>query len=260
LTDDQKASEQLLTLLKRQVDGGICKYLEIRPLGPMNEDPAGLGKSAFFYWHKLRLDKDLGTLYRSFHKSCVQRKIRRAEREGLTYSEGTSGKLLQQFYRLLLVTHRRHRVLPQPISWFCNLIDCLGESIKIRVASARGVPVASIVTLTHKRSMVYKYGCSDATYHNLGGMMLLLWRAIQDAKNSALDELDMGRTDCDNSGLIRFKEHWGAERGKLSYWAYPANLRPDLNRWDLRAARKIFSMSPTPVIVATGKLLYRHTG
>lgn len=260
LTDDQKALEQLLSFLKQQVDARICRYLEIRPGAPLDKDPTGLDKSAVFYWHRLHLDRDLGVLYRSFHKSCVQRKIRRAGKEGLSYAEGTSEELLQQFYRLLLVTNHRHRVVPQPISWFRNLIDCLGESIRIRVVSMRGVPVASIITLTYKSSMVYKYGCSDARYNRLGGMMLLLWRAIQDAKHNGLDELDMGRSDCNNSGLISFKEHWGAERSKLAYWAYPANLRPDLNRWDLRAARRVFSMLPTAVLSATGRLLYRHMG
>jgi hypothetical protein len=108
--------------------------------------------------------------------------------------------------------------------------------------------------------MVYKYGCSDARYHNLGGMVLLLWRAIQDAKNSRLDEMDMGRTDFDNLGLSRFKERWGAERSPLVYWAYPANWRPDLNRWDIRAARRVVAMLPPAVLGMTGTLMYRHTG
>ena len=42
-----------------------------------------------------------------------------------------------------------------------NLIACLGDNVKIRVASKDGRPVASILTLRHKRTLVYKYGCSD---------------------------------------------------------------------------------------------------
>ena len=33
-------------------------------------------------------------LFRNFHKDCIQRKIRRAAREALTYEEGRSDELL----------------------------------------------------------------------------------------------------------------------------------------------------------------------
>jgi len=260
LTDDGDVLRQMFSFLQAQVEEKVCRYVEIRPIAHLDSDPAKLGKSAKFYWHKLSLDQELGSLYKSFHKNSVQRKIRRAEREGLTYAEGRSEELIQQFYRLLLVTHRRHGVPPQPISWFRNLIDCLGNRLKIRIASKNGLAVASIITLTCKKSMVYKYGCSDPRYHNLGGMMFLMWRAIQDAKSCALSELDMGRSDCDNSGLISFKEHWSAARRTLVYWGYPAGLRPSLNRWDLRAARRVVALLPTAALPSMGQLLYKHMG
>jgi lipid II:glycine glycyltransferase (peptidoglycan interpeptide bridge formation enzyme) len=128
------------------------------------------------------------------------------------------------------------------------------------MASKNDCDVASIITLTYKKSMVYKYGCSDARYHNLGGMVFLFWRAIQDAKSSSLAELDLGRSDSDNAGLIGFKDHWNAERSSLVYWGYPARLRLDLNRWQLRAARKVFTLLPMAVLPATGQLLYKHMG
>ena len=108
--------------------------------------------------------------------------------------------------------------------------------------------------------MVYKYGCSDARYHRLGGVSFLFWRAIQDAKNNALDELDMGRSDPGNAGLIAFKERWGSQRSSLTYLAYPARSRPDPNRWDFRAAKRVFSILPNAVLAATGRLLYPHMG
>ena len=60
-------------------------------------------ESSVFYWHKLLLDANLGTLFRGFHKSCVQRKIRRAIRERLEYTEGRSDRLIRQFHRLLIL-------------------------------------------------------------------------------------------------------------------------------------------------------------
>jgi CelD/BcsL family acetyltransferase involved in cellulose biosynthesis len=250
----------LLSALKKNVDDNFYKYVEIRPISSTDPTPMGFGKSATFYSHKVDLRRSEESVYGSFHKSCVQRTIRRVERNAIRYTEGHSDNLIQQFYELLLLTHRRHGLPPQPILWFKNLSECMGENFKIRVASVDEVPIASIITLTDNRSMVYKYGCSDAKYHRLGGMTFLLWRAIQEAMSKGLDEFDMGRSDCDNRGLIRFKENWGAVRSTLVYWGYPAELRPNQNHWLFRAGKNVVSMLPTIVLPPAGKFLYRHFG
>lgn len=248
----------LYALLREELHNGSYKYVELRP--PNSLSNCLLGKTDQYYWHRLSLDKDIDVIYRSFHKDCVQRKVRRAEREGLEYSEGQSEKQLQQFYRLMLITHRRHGIPPQPIEWFRNLLEFLGDAAEIRVASKNGVPVAAIITLTNNHRMVYKYGCSDSEHHKLGGMVFLFWQAIQDAKAAGLTELDLGRSDFENAGLISFKEHLGASRNLLQYWGLPAGMRPDQNRWHLRAVRAVFEHIPTAILPMTGRLLYRHMG
>src|SRR5204862_7134910 len=104
--------------------------------------------------HRLNLSPSSDELFRHFHKDCVQRKIRRAEREAVVYREGNSPELLSSFYQLMLRTRRRHQLPPQPLDWFRNLVRCMGDSLKIRVASKDGRPIASIVTLSraHPRS------------------------------------------------------------------------------------------------------------
>lgn len=260
LVDDFDALQRIISGLQAIVDKGIYKYVEIRPSTQLNLDLMGFCESAAFCWHRLSLDKELDSLYGTFHKKSVQKRIRRAQRDGLIYAEGRSEELIQQFYRLLVLTRRRHGLPPQPIAWFRNLVHSLGDMIKIRAASANGVPVASIITLAFGKSMVYKYGCSDANYHKLGGISFLLWQSIMDAKKSGLEELDLGRSDLDNSGLITFKEHWGARRSTLAYWGYPTKLRSDLNRWDLRLARGVFKRLPIPALQVAGTLLYKHIG
>jgi len=257
---DGDSMQDVFSFLRSKVDTKVCHYIEVRPTYQTDLSSIGLQKSATFYSHKINLDRSLEGIYKSFHKDCVQRAIRRAARRKLTYTEGSSEELIEQFHGLLLLTHKRHGLPPQPISWFYNLSQCLGDKFKVRVVSSDNVPVASIITLTDKRSMVYKYGCSDAKYRSLGGVTLLLWQAIQEAHNAELDEFDMGRTDCDNVGLIRFKERWGATRSTLEYWAYPAKLRLDPNHRFVKAARKVVSILPPVVLIPAGKLLYRHLG
>ena len=90
LTDVGDGLWQMFSFLQQQAKENIYKYVEIRPIPLPKADPPGFGENATFYWHKLSLDEELGSLYKSFHKNSVQRKIRRAEREGLTYTEGRS--------------------------------------------------------------------------------------------------------------------------------------------------------------------------
>ena len=132
--------------------------------------------------------------------------------------------------------------------------------IKIRIASKNGRPIAGIITLSYKKSMVYKYGASDAKYHRLGGMASLLWKAIEEAKSCALTELDMGRSDYNNIGLISFKERWGGRRQTLTYWRYPISAIVNPKRWEFRAAKRVFGLVPTAALPTAGRLLYRHVG
>src|SRR6202035_286036 len=129
-----------------------------------------------------------------------------------------SETLLRYFYKLMIMTRRRQGLPPQPLKWFRSLVTCMGKDAQIRIALKGDSPVASIITLTNKKSLVYKYGCSDSRFSNLGGMALLFWNAIQQAKTNGLEELDMGRSDIANAGLITFKERWGAERLAVNYW------------------------------------------
>jgi hypothetical protein len=120
--------------------------------------------------------------------------------------------------------------------------------------------VASILTLTHKRSMVYKYGCSDTAFNRLGGTALLFWSAIQEAKDRGLDELEMGRSDVDNLGLIAFKEHWGATPSPVTYWTHP-NMGTGLpGVLKTKFARHVVGNAPDIVLKTIGRLLYKHVG
>src|SRR5206468_2271254 len=238
-----------------------CEYIEIRPRSFAGALESVFSQSESLYFHTLDLRPEADQLLRSFHKNSVQRPIRRAEREGLTYEEGRSEALLDKFYRLFLLTRRRHRLPPQPRTWFRNLMACLGELFKVRVASKDGQPIASIITLRYKHVLVYKYGCSDPRFHSLGGVALLFWKAIQEAKQAGLQEFDLGRSDCGNTGLVTFKDHWGTTRSTLVYLRYPARtLQTKGEGYSMRLARQAFALAPDGILRLTGKLLYRHLG
>ena len=259
LVSTSQELDDLLLHMRPYVDSGKWKYFEIRPI---THQPGSESALCFrtYWWHRLDLGRSKQELFQRLHKDSIQRKIRRAEREKLEYQEGTSETLLAKFYKLLVVTRRRQYLPPQPLSWFQALIASFGDKLKIRVASKGDLPVASILTITHKNTLVYKYGCSDARFHPLGGMAFLLWKAIEDAKDMGLEHLDLGRSDCDNRGLVLFKERWGALGTHLHYWAYPPRPMGTPESWKREVLRRVVPLAPDFVLQAVGRLLYGHIG
>jgi CelD/BcsL family acetyltransferase involved in cellulose biosynthesis len=240
LVESPESFAALIAALREEQASARWKYIELRPLTTkgQGEDETSFGESAQFYFHTLDLRPDLDALYRGLHKSCVQRKIQRAEQENLVYEEGRSESVLAKFYHLLLLTRRRHQLPPQPLAWFRNLLECMGDQGRIHIVSKDGQPVASIFTLFFKKTLVYKYGCSDGRFHKLGGMPLLFWKVVQEGKQRGAQEFDLGRSDTDNPGLVEFKGHLGADASMLRYYCCPP--RPSSNSasgWKMRVAR-----------------------
>lgn len=235
------------------------KYTEFRPVSP---DPIdGFESHESFAFHTLDLRPELDDLFRSFSKDSIQRRIKRAEKAKLDYRSGITDELLGDFYGLMVKTRRRQQLPPQPISWFRNLLNAFGEQAKIRIAYTDQKPIAAIFTLSAQRSVVYKYGCSDEKFNNLGATPFLFWNAIQESKSTGAVELDFGRSDLDNAGLIRFKDQWGTKRSVLRYFRYPSTApASSRQRYTMRAARHIFSRLPDGLLSVAGTALYRHVG
>ncbi len=271
LTTQDGDGREFLSLLPRLLEREKLKYLETRLVQDVELNggtpPKSLLRSGITYClHRLSLAPELNTIFRGCHKNSTQRKIRRAEREALGYEEGSSAGLLDAFFGLQVLTRRRHGLPPQPKQWFRNILLCLGEAAKIRVAYSGRKPIAAILTLTHKETVVYKYGCSDTAYHKSGAMHMLLWKTIEEAKRDGMHTLDLGRSHPASEGLIRFKSRWGSAFSVLSYSRFTSALAPEGTyepsdrNWMEALRLELFRRMPTVLSCALGKTLYRHIG
>ncbi len=240
-------------------------YMEIRPLRAPWDDAGNRewSPSAEYALHTAPIAGAREPLLRSFHKDCVQRRIRRAEREQLDVEMGRSPALLDAFFALHALTRRRHGLPPQPRAWFRHLAEACGDTLTVYVARKQGRAIAAIVTLQFRERLTYKYGASDAAWHALGAMPLLMWRAIEEGRRRGARTLELGRSATDNTGLLAFKQHWNAQPQQLTYFRFPSsgNAAPRRAGWR-RVARKpalaLASHLPQPLLIAAGELLYRH--
>ena len=263
LVDNSADEHVLASALEQTLRQEKLRYVEVRAERPFAGANSLRYSTQSLCFHQLDLRPDLNTLFASCHKSSTQRKILRAKREGLIYEAGRSQELLDAFWDLLLITRRRHGLPPQPKSWFRNLIDCFGEALQVRVASKEKRPVAAILTLRHKDILIFKYGGSDTSFNSLGGTQLLFWRSIEEAKREGLRVFDLGRTDCENAGLITFKDRWGSTRSTLVYSRFSdlplsGSAGQIGTQWSARIARLVVHRLPGCILRMAGSVLYRH--
>lgn len=266
LADSDKSCGDLIHRIENSLNRGF-RYAEIRSTHSTETRlPEHWHPSTRFLHHSISLQPTPNELFRSFHKDCIQRKIRRAEREGLQYTSGHSEELLDSFYGLLLRTRRRHRLPPQPFRWFQTLLACMGDRATIHTALKGKKAVAAILTLKHQRTLTYKYGCADERYNSLGGMPFLFWLVIQHAKSDNIDTLDLGRSEADNQGLVHFKERLGARRSQLTYWTYTKGLASSPRRDGairfahrfLPPAPEVLLRLPRSLLTLPSEILYKH--
>jgi CelD/BcsL family acetyltransferase involved in cellulose biosynthesis len=260
LVDGVAQLNELLTPALQKLREGMIKYIDIRPLSLSFSE--GTKGSESYFIHFLDLRPTLDELYKKFHGDSIRRKIQRAEREKLTLELGSSEAMLAEFYKLHVITRQRQQLPPHPLKWFRNVLTCLGADAQIWIARKDGSAIASIFTLGHKQKMVYKYGCSDAHSHNLGGMQFLFWHLIRHSKEHGFVELDFGRSECSNAGLVTFKDRWGTRRQLITYLRYPS--RPVTAGQDpsmlIKLGKTVFSRCPQGVLRLAGNLLYPHVG
>ena len=260
LVDDADDRRELLGCIANMLSRNQFKYAELRPLKREPEDKCGFRPSRRCLLHTLDLRPRLDEILKQSHKTSIQQRIRRAQRQQLDYTEGNDSQHIHRFYQLLLLSRRRQRIPPQPLEWFHNLARYFGDSLQIRLLSRGNQTVAGVLTLHWKQTVVDKYSCSDPQYNNLGCIPLLLWRVIEHAKQTGISTFDLGRSDYEGTGLVGFKDRWGSQRMELTYWRLPSQTASGYGQWKLKVAGPIFARMPDRLLAASGRILYRHTG
>ena len=229
--------------------------------GPL---PGGTPFEDAGYRHVLRLEPDADAVYARFHRSQVQRNIRKAEANDLTLRVGTGdADLLDDFYALHLDTRRRLGVPIQPRRFF-NLLrervlrSGIGWIVSVE---SEGRAIAAALFLAANGTVVYKYGASDADAWRLRPNHLLFWHAIRTACEAGYRVFDFGRSDADADGLRAFKASWGADEERLIYHALgdapPMSETAPGPGLASRSLGAVIRRSPPWVCRWSGELLYR---
>jgi hypothetical protein len=148
LVQSSEELESLLEAMEKTRASSNARFMEVRfgrPHGFMDH----FSKNREYVIHLLPLDREPEILFRSFHKSSIQRAIKKAEKQDLEILRGESEQDLKSFYRLHIMTRKKHGVPIQPFRFFRNLWKALApkEMISLLLVRHQTKLVAGIITL-----------------------------------------------------------------------------------------------------------------
>lgn len=216
-----------------------------------------------YHSYHLALDKEPKELFRTFHKSCIQRAIKKARKEELEIFTGKNELDLKAFYRLHLMTRKKHGVPIQPFRFFKNLRYALTPKnmLTLLLARYRNKVVAGIILLWFKDIACYKFGASDKRFMHLRVNQLLMWEAVQLAQERGCLTFNFGRANCANKGLAQYKSRWGTQKMPLPHLQLPKirkseSLIESSNRHAI--LRKIIARMPELINRMSSELFYKH--
>jgi lipid II:glycine glycyltransferase (peptidoglycan interpeptide bridge formation enzyme) len=211
--------------------------------------------------HTLELGPDPDAIFAGFHRSQVQRNIRKATRGPLTLRHADNETdVSEAFYRLHLETRRRQGVPVQPRRFFRLLwTKILDRGLGFATLAFTGqVPVAGGVFLASNGTVTYKYGASDARFLDLRPNHLVFWDAIRWSCEQGYRTFDFGRTDFENGTLRDFKGRWGAEERPLRYSSVGGGAPSPAPGRAVRAVGALIRRSPPWVCRGLGEALYKY--
>jgi CelD/BcsL family acetyltransferase involved in cellulose biosynthesis len=216
-------------------------------------------------WHTLDVAAGPDALWDGL-AAPTRRAIRKAERAEVTIRPLAGIADLREFHRLhVALRKRKYRLLAQPPEFFA--------AIERRFSATRGwLPlgaflgerlIAATIYLRWGDTLYYKFNASDPDALAARPNDLLVWAGIELAHRMGCRALDLGPSDDDQPGLIRFKRGFGAAERELRFLSHePAGWRSESGAETRRLLGDLTGLLTAPdvpdeVTARAGAFLYR---
>jgi hypothetical protein len=216
-----------------------------------------------FKTHVLELSASKEDVLATFRDS-TRRNIKKAQRIDVEIRDTPSMASMEQFYRLNCLTRKDHGLPPQPLYFFREIHKHIISLEKGRVLLAfenKGPCIAGAVFYSFNGRVVFKYGASDRSAHQMRPNNLVMWEAIKTYSQNGSRSFDFGRTDLDHKGLLQFKKGWGTTEGQIHYYNYDLQKKAFVSKYPkIKSSYPVFKAMPMPLLKLIGRVLYRHVG
>lgn len=237
------------------------KYREYKSIVVRTEQPFRLGRTARWGRHVIDTSRPLKEIVANFDRT-LRTNLRRTEKCKLAFQFSQDASELEEFYRFLLKTRKKHGVPIQPKSFFRGLHNRILSSNLGYIGLARDGEntIAAGIFLCYGGKMMCKYLASDSNALDKRPNEFLLYQGIRMAVEMGCSTFDFGISKREQEGLRRFKSKFGATENDVYNDYIAGEVQPLL---DESRAMKIVSAtvrhSPTVISRALGELFYRYS-
>ena len=170
-------------------------------------------------WHGVDLSGSIEDQWARIDPSA-RRAIRKAERSGLTVRLAQGEADLRSFFTLHLgIRKYKYRLLAQPYRFFQNIQHIFSDygQFALMLAEVNGEVVGSVMYLGWGSTLYYKFSASSARHLEYRPTDLLIWEGIKFAVSRGYAHLDLGLSDWDQEGLVRYKRKFATEEGTITF-------------------------------------------
>ena len=125
------------------------------------------------------------------------------------------------FYTMYIDNNRRHGSPSLPMSFFVNLNKYFSQNFKLYFCYSQSKLISCCMFIYDKKVAIYSYvGINKLTKNKDFGHRYLIYKAINDFKRIGIKEINLGKTDFDQDGLIKFKKSFGSKTYEISYFSF----------------------------------------
>jgi lipid II:glycine glycyltransferase (peptidoglycan interpeptide bridge formation enzyme) len=170
-------------------------------------------------WHEIDLAGDEDALLARI-ESSARRAIRKAEKSGVTVRLAENEDDVRAFFQLHLgIRKYKYRLLAQPYAFFQNIWQIFSEAGKaaLMLACVDDEVIGSVMYLGWGSTLYYKFSASSAAHLEHRPTDLLIWEGMKYARSQGYQFLDLGLSDWDQEGLVRYKRKFATEEGTISF-------------------------------------------
>lgn len=216
-------------------------------------------------WHDIDLMPDGNDIW-SMLKSQARQNIRKAQRAQVEVVQATAVEDLRSFYELhLRIRKNKYRLLAQPFAFFESIWREFiepGNGTLLLTRVGREI-VGGALLLSWKNKLYYKFNASDPAFLDFRPNDATMWASIEYGQSEGLQCLDLGLSDWDQEGLVRYKRKYASQEKTISFLSYyPDGTSPS----PTRLAKVVPQLTelltdprvPNDVTEQAGAALYRY--
>jgi FemAB-related protein (PEP-CTERM system-associated) len=185
--------------------------------------------------------------------------VRRAQGYGLEVSVGSAERDRRAHYSVYSQSVRNLGTPVFPRALFDAMLDAFGEDADILTVWREGQPVASVLSLYHRGTVLPYWGGGTAEARTWRANELMYFELMRHAAGRGCTRFDFGRSKL-GTGAFAFKKNWGFDPQPLVYWTKGEMRETNPMNPKYRLQIALWKKLPLPIANLIGPHIARGLG